>query len=189
MEGQTLSGALAILTSMITPALLISACGTLILSTSNRLSRVTDRVRNLTMQMERLAEASAEVVLRDERRAMLFDQIRMLSSRARVLQRALTLLYLSVCAFVATSVALGLISASRVTTSSLPVSLGLVGVALLFGVSALLIYEGRLARASLRVELDFLLKLGEALAPEGASKRRRGRFRRKAAAIPDDSGV
>ncbi|MBL0332872.1 MAG: DUF2721 domain-containing protein [Chlorobi bacterium] len=37
---------LGILTSMLTPAILISACGTLILSTSSRLGRVVDRVRN-----------------------------------------------------------------------------------------------------------------------------------------------
>ena len=42
------ASSLSILSAMITPAVLISACGTLILSTSNRLSRSTDRVRSLT---------------------------------------------------------------------------------------------------------------------------------------------
>jgi hypothetical protein len=37
--------ALAVLTAMITPAVLISACGALIFSTSSRLGRVIDRVR------------------------------------------------------------------------------------------------------------------------------------------------
>ena len=40
--------ALAILTAMITPAVLISACGALIFSTSTRLGRVVDRVRMLS---------------------------------------------------------------------------------------------------------------------------------------------
>ena len=37
--------ALAVLTAMITPAVLISACGALIFSTSTRMGRVVDRVR------------------------------------------------------------------------------------------------------------------------------------------------
>ena len=40
--------ALAVLTAMITPAVLISACGALIFSTSTRLGRVIDRVRTLS---------------------------------------------------------------------------------------------------------------------------------------------
>ena len=39
---------LGILTTMITPAVLISACAGLILSTSVRLGRVVDRVRALS---------------------------------------------------------------------------------------------------------------------------------------------
>jgi len=45
---RSLSAGLTVLTAMITPALLISASGTFVLSTSNRLSRVIDRVRRLT---------------------------------------------------------------------------------------------------------------------------------------------
>jgi len=46
MDG--LSSSLAVLTAMITPAVLISASGTMILSTSTRLGRVVDRVRSLS---------------------------------------------------------------------------------------------------------------------------------------------
>ena len=41
-----------VLGAMITPAVLISASGTLVLSTSNRLSRVVDRVRVLSAEAE-----------------------------------------------------------------------------------------------------------------------------------------
>ena len=47
--------ALAILTAMITPAVLISACGALIFSTSTRLGRVVDRVRSLSRAFQELA--------------------------------------------------------------------------------------------------------------------------------------
>src|SRR4051812_43874585 len=46
------SSAVAVLTAMITPAVLISACGALILSTSTRLGRVVDRVRLLIDRFE-----------------------------------------------------------------------------------------------------------------------------------------
>ena len=42
------ANALAVLTAMITPAVLISACGALIFSTATRLGRVIDRVRFLS---------------------------------------------------------------------------------------------------------------------------------------------
>lgn len=59
-----MSPELAVLTSMITPAVLISACGALILSTSVRLGRVVDRVRVLSDRFEDLAhKPEAEVVL------------------------------------------------------------------------------------------------------------------------------
>src|SRR5215831_19546301 len=47
--------AVALLSAMITPAVLISACGALIFSTSARLARVVDRARRLAQQVEDLA--------------------------------------------------------------------------------------------------------------------------------------
>jgi hypothetical protein len=43
-----------ILGAMITPAVLISASGVLVLSTSNRVGRTVDRVRALATEVERL---------------------------------------------------------------------------------------------------------------------------------------
>src|SRR5688572_25984201 len=108
VEIGSLTDALAILTSMITPALLISACGTLILAPSSRLGRVVDRIRKLSDRMEELATADEGLVLLDERRSFIFNQIDTLTRRAHVLQRAMALLYVSVCCFVSTSVAIGL---------------------------------------------------------------------------------
>ena len=63
---QNLPSALTILTSMITPALLISATGTFILSTSNRLGRVVDRVRVIAEKMDGLMHASGGLEMIDE---------------------------------------------------------------------------------------------------------------------------
>src|SRR3712207_4655566 len=108
---ETLSSALAVLTAMITPAVLISACGALILSTSTRLGRVVDRVRLLIDRFEEMSQSGDEVQLFEERRAVIFDQLDRLTDRARLLQRGMTVFYLALAAFVLTSVAIGLVTA------------------------------------------------------------------------------
>src|SRR5437763_82129 len=91
---ESLSSVLAILTAMITPAVLISACGSLILSTSTRLGRVVDRVRELSDRFEELAHVEEELALAEERRAVIFDQLDKLTSRSRILQRSMTVFYI-----------------------------------------------------------------------------------------------
>ena len=78
-----LSSALSVLTAMITPAVLISACGSLLLSTSTRLGRVVDRVRALAEKLEEITK-TPELELFEERRAALFRQMDIATSRARL---------------------------------------------------------------------------------------------------------
>ena len=93
---------------MITPAVLISACGALILSTSVRLGRVVDRVRSLADGFEALAKKEASTVeLFEERMELTFTQLDWLTTRARHLQRAMTTFYLALGLFVATTVTMG----------------------------------------------------------------------------------
>ncbi len=107
---ESLSSALAVLTAMITPAVLISACGTMILSTSSRLGRVVDRVRSLSDKLEELAHVEGNVELLDDRRAVIFVQLDRLTSRARILQRSMTTFYVALGIFVSTSVAIGIVA-------------------------------------------------------------------------------
>src|SRR5215218_1289469 len=125
---ETLSSALAVLTAMITPAVLISAGGALILSTSTRLGRVVDRVRMLIDSFEEMAKMQEEegVELFEERRSVIFNQLDKLTTRTRLLQRSMRVFYMSLCGFVATSVAIGLVGAvGRPSWAWLPVVLGL----------------------------------------------------------------
>src|SRR5256714_5550909 len=175
---EPLNSALAVLTAMITPAVLISACGALILSTSTRLGRVTDRVRLLIDRFEELAKGDEEVELYEERRAHTFDQPDRLTPRSRLLQRSMTVFYLALGVFVATSVAIGLVAAvsQPAYTWWIPVVLGLVGSCGLFYGSVLLIFEARLAQAALNAEMDFIWKLGRALAPPDLRQTRSPHF-------------
>jgi hypothetical protein len=160
------SAALAVLTAMITPAVLISACGALILSTSTRLGRVVDRVRTLADNFEELTRSDEGRELFEERRALIFNLLDKLTSRARLLQKSMTVFYSALGVFVATSVAIGL---AAVVGSPyfvwVPVLMGLLGACGLFYGSVLLIFEARVASYSLAVEMDFIWKLGRTLAP------------------------
>ncbi len=160
---------------MITPAVLISACGTLILSTSTRLGRLVDRVRALAEQFELLARADANLELLDERRAMLFNQLDKLTSRSRLLQRSMTVFYLALGVFVSTSVSIGVVGFFSVRYGWIPVVLGLFGAVFLFYGSVLLIFEQRLALSTTFAEMDFLWRLGKHYASDELIKQQQER--------------
>ena len=136
---------LAVLSAMITPAVLISACGTLILSTSTRLARVIDRVRQMADRIDDLDTRKDTVANYEERRASVRRQMQILARRGRLLQFSLTLLYLGVATFVATSVAIGVVSVGFTHVGWVPVAMALAGAMMLLAASLVLIAESRIA--------------------------------------------
>lgn len=163
---------LGVLTAMITPAVLISACAGLILSTSVRLGRVVDRVRALSTSFEEMTrKQESEIVLYEDRLSLTFTQLDWLTTRARHLQRAMTTFYVALGFFVATSVAIGVTAAAEGRFALLPIIFGMVGVALLFFGTLLLGFEATLALRSIHAEMDFLWKLGKHHAPEPLRQR------------------
>ena len=159
------SSAVAVLTAMITPAVLISACGSMILSTSSRLGRVVDRVRALSDKLEELAQKRAEDS--KERQGVIFAQLDKLTSRARILQRSMVAFYLATGMFVATSVAIGVVAVipSSPHYNLVPVIVGLGGACFLFYGSMLLIFEARLALSTIHAEMDFTWRQTTRVAP------------------------
>ncbi|HZN12060.1 MAG TPA: DUF2721 domain-containing protein, partial [Blastocatellia bacterium] len=86
---QEASSALNVLSAMFTPAVLISAAGTLIFSTSNRLARIVDRVRELSRTIEKeFVQEPPDFI--EERRAEIERQILAHSRRSRLIMRSLT---------------------------------------------------------------------------------------------------
>jgi len=161
-----LSASLTVLTAMITPAVLISASGTMILSTSTRLGRVVDRVRSLSDRLQEISSQQSPADFAEERRAMLYDQLDKLTSRSRLLQRAVTTFYMAVGVFVATSVAIGVVSFSGARFGWVPVAMGLVGAFFLFYGSMLLIFEARLALSTTHAEMDFIWRTTRRVVPK-----------------------
>ena len=160
------SAAIAVLTAMITPAVLISACGSMILSTSSRLGRVVDRVRSLSERLEEMADRKERGEAATERQASIFQQLDKLTSRARLLQRCMVTFYVSLGMFVATSVAIGIVGfANNPRYNYIPVTLGIAGACFLFYGSVLLIFEARLALSTIHGEMDFIWRQSKRAAP------------------------
>ena len=159
------AAAIAVLTAMITPAVLISACGSMILSTSGRLGRVVDRVRALSDRLEATAE-QGDPEIAHERQQIIFLQLDKLTSRARILQRSMVTFYVALGMFVATSVAIGIVAiADKPRYNLVPVIVGIIGACFLFYGSMLLIFEARLALSTIHVEMDFIWRQTKRSAP------------------------
>jgi hypothetical protein len=168
-----LSGTLDVFAAMITPAVLILASGSLILTTTNRLVRVVDRVRQMLPEFEKLAVTDSHDEATEEKRSMMFRQLDRATIRARLIQRALTRLYLGLGMFLATSASLGLITLAKLEVAWLPLTLGLMAVALLLSASVLLIIESRISLASTYEEMDYIRRISHHHAPADFRERRR----------------
>ena len=155
------------LTAMVTPALLISATGSLVLSTSTRLGRVVDRVRDLEQRLAELitTEDKANIPLYDKRLETIVNLLDKVTSRSRIFQRAMGAFYYGLCLFVLTSVTIGIVGIIGVYRL-IPIPIGIVGILFLFYGSILMLRETRMATATVNAEMDFTWELARTVAPE-----------------------
>jgi hypothetical protein len=158
MTGIDFSGAGPILSAMITPAVLISASGTLSLSTANRLGRVVDRIRALTDLAEELPDgvATEDVV---DKRALIADQIRWHTKRLQLLQHTIVTLYTAIGLLVGASLAVGVSASINGAVGWIPVAFGLAGALALLVAAVMLIRESRMAVRGAEVEIGYVQKL------------------------------
>jgi hypothetical protein len=148
-----------ILGGMITPAVLISASGTLTLSTTNRLGRIVDRVRDLLGQAEQLPPWNPSDLDVQEKRALISDQIAQQTARVRYLQTAVISLYVAISLLVGSSLAIGLSVTAKGLFSWAPVTLGLLGAVALLVASVLLIRDARVAVHSALKEMEYIRRM------------------------------
>lgn len=155
---------LGVLSSMITPAVLILASGSLIMTTSQRLSRVIERVRKISqefLQLDKTGEVEAE-----NKRKILYRLLQKSARRCRLLTRAMTFLYVSLGLFVATSLSIGVIAITDWHSTWIPTAIGMSGAVFLFMASAILVVESRLTFRVIADEMDFVMESIRASAPE-----------------------
>jgi len=156
----------SVLAAMITPAVLISACGSLILATSERLNRAVTRAREIADELAQIVQVPEPDPEKESERRMLFTQLDFVTTRSRLLQRALSRLYGALGVFIGTSVAIGIVAVTGAIFAVVPIVLGLLGGALLLYASGVLIKESRFALAALNAEMDFVWTRGKELGPE-----------------------
>lgn len=137
-------GHYAILTSMLAPALLMAATGSLLVSANARLARVVDRLRALIVAWE---EAAPDRAQRDL-------QILRHRQRAQLVLRACQMLYAGLGAFVGTSLALAIDAFLGFRLGVLPTVLAVLGVSFLLLASLALGVEVSLSVRSFDEELD-----------------------------------
>jgi hypothetical protein len=144
------AGLLNMIQPMVTPAVMISACGLLLLSISNKLGRIVDRTRDLNSEDRGLSN-DVEAV----RRLSIRNQIDILLRRALLLRNACGLLYLAVAVFALTSLCVGLSNLAR-AFEVLMLVLFVIGLATVVWAGILAYLEIRLSHHALAEEIKEL---------------------------------
>jgi hypothetical protein len=186
-----LNSTIEFLTAMVTPSLLMSATGSLVLSTSTRLGRVIDRVRHLEERLSELIylENKDEVPLYDERVEVIVDLLDKVTSRSRILQRAMEMFYYGLGMFVLTSVTIA-VAAFFSAYRWLPIPMGIIGISFILYGTIMMIRETRMATATVNAEMDFTWRLAREVAPREVVIKYQPRGKRKGMSLAkiDESG-
>ncbi len=135
-------------TSIVTMAILISACGSLIISTSNRLIRVVDICRSFC---ERAKSETNE----SELNQILF-QLGKIGPRIKLLETALTMFYVAISCFAFTTLFMPLDKLVPQDMSTLILVSVIVGVLILPIASIILVIERQFSMKSIWQEIDYV---------------------------------
>lgn len=163
----SLNSTIEFLTAMVTPTLLISATGSLVLSTSTRLGRVVDRVRELEKRLSEmiLVEDKNSIPLYGRRLETVIHLLDKVTSRSRILQRAMTAFYYGLGLFILTSVTIAVVGLFGIYRW-LPIPIGVIGILFLLYGSILMLRETWMATATINAEMDFTWALATELSPD-----------------------
>jgi hypothetical protein len=147
------------LTAMITPAIFLTANASLIISTSNRVTRVLERIRALNDLTDKLDRGETKLDFTTQRLEHFHDQMCRLERRSHRLRVAMMALYLAFTLFVCASLSLAIDVLLRNWLIALPTVLAMIGVGLLLLASVNLVLETLEALRSNRLEIGFYREL------------------------------
>lgn len=147
------------LSAMITPALFMTATGSLIISTSNRMSRVVDRIRQLNAEGDDLSRGAREMDFVSDRLEHVSVQLDRMILRSDRIRMALTLLYSAMAMFVGTSLTVALVTLLGDSLLFIPTTTAILGVVLMFSACIQLLRETQVALRNNRLEILFHRKL------------------------------
>ena len=153
----SLTDTLRILAAMTTPAMLVLASGSLITTTSQRLSGSLDRQRAAAKQL-RDYQRQPPTPPAPAEHTHLTTQLGWAARRAQLLQQAMTVLHVAVGLFIASICTIGLCESIHLSGTWLIALLSVLGSGLLLVAGVLLIRESRLALAIVAEESTYLTK-------------------------------
>ena len=140
---------MAIVTAMITPAILILAAGSLVASTLVRLGRVVDQTRALIVRGDALRQAGNTAAV-----AFIEDRMDRQRRRAELARKALWGYYLAIVLFLVSSVMIALSRIIHVRFSWIGPAFVLLGDCVLIAATSQLVVEVGLGAGSLREEVE-----------------------------------
>ncbi|OGI19999.1 MAG: hypothetical protein A3B68_01180 [Candidatus Melainabacteria bacterium RIFCSPHIGHO2_02_FULL_34_12] len=138
----------ALFTSLITMAILISACGNLISSTSTRLIRVVDICRSFC-ERAKIEKDKSEL-------DQIFTQLEKVGPRIKLLETTLTMFYIAISCFAMTTLFMSLDQIISPDLSLLTLGSGIIGVLILPFASILLVIERQFTMKSIWQEIDYV---------------------------------
>jgi hypothetical protein len=147
------------LSAMITPALFMTANGSLIISTSNRMSRIVDRIRQLNLEADELCRGTSRLDFVDDRLEHVTVQLNRMTTRSDLIRFALTLLYLAMAMYVGTSLTMAVDALLGNNLVVVPTTLAIAGVSLMLAACVQLTREAHVALRNNRLEILFYQKL------------------------------
>lgn len=145
-----MNGEAALFTSLVTMAILISACGNLISSTSSRLIRVVDICRGF-------CETAKNTTDKDELN-QIFTQLERIGPRIKLLETALTMFYVAISSFAITTLFMSLDQIISLDLGILTLSSGIMGVVILPIASIVLVIERQFSMKSIWGEIEYVHK-------------------------------
>jgi hypothetical protein len=160
-----LTDALTVLTAMITPAILIVASGSLLLTTSQRLSRSIERSRQLSDQLRKLIVTPELTDLFEDEHDSLVVQLRANIRRVKVLQSTLSAIYIALGIFVAITIVIAIMEVFNLQYPWVLTVMSISGAGCLFYASILLILESGIAASAVKYEMTTIVKRVEKYKP------------------------
>ena len=138
-----------LIVQMVSPAVMVSACGLMLLSLGNKYARVVDRIRNFAAELRTLRKLGANISAVDRQRLemLVAVQIPDLFRRGRLLRNAVLFFYVAVSFFVVCSFLI------PITKSWLPLVCFCLGMASVFVAVLLAGRETLLSFRSLNLEV------------------------------------
>src|SRR3954454_22416903 len=161
MPSAAMNEAYATLSAMIPPAIFLTANGSLIISTSNRMSRIVDRIRVLNDQGDKICRGGTGLDYPQERVEHVHDQLDRLIWRGDRIRYALVALYLAFGAFVGTSLTLAIDTWTGKRLVAVHTVLAVAGAGLMLASCVNLVREALEALRSNRLEIRFYRELHE----------------------------